>query len=224
MNDTVDSQNTNDTASAAHEKSFSARTMLITLALDLGLAIGAYYLLRLFGVQEYTALLVATIVAGLRMVWVAIRSREFGIFSAFLMLVFALGLVLSLVSGSPIFLLIKESFGTGVVGLVFLGSIFLGRRPLIYYAARRMTGGPGRQVLEENWETRPESRRPFFVMSAVWGGGLLLEALGRIPLVFALPVDVMAGLSSGLFAAVMVILTVWNATYVRRIRARVAKG
>lgn len=223
MNDTSDSQNATETASIADEESFSVRSMLITLALDLGLAIGAYYLLRLFGVQEYTALLVATVVAGLRMVWVAIRSREFGIFSAFLMLVFALGLVLSLVSGSPIFLLIKESFGTGVVGLVFLGSIFVGR-PLIYYAARRMTDGAGRQRLEESWQARPEMRRPFIMMSAVWGGGLLLEALARIPLVLVLPVDVMAGLSSGLFAAVMVILTVWNAAYVRRIRARVEKG
>ncbi|MEV6850689.1 hypothetical protein [Actinoplanes sp. NPDC051411] len=62
------------------------------------------------------------------------------------------------------------------------------------------------------------SRRlsPFsLLMGAVFGVGLLLtEALVRVVLVYALPVDVMVGLSTALTVVTFGALFAWNARYV----------
>ena len=190
------------------------RGMLLMLVWDIGLSLGAYYSLRLFGASPYVALLAGTIVSGLRMVYVAVKARRLDVFAGFLMTVFGVGLALSFVTGSIEFLLVKESFGTGVAGLLFLGSCVVGR-PLIFYAAKRLQSDRA-DHFDSMWSTSAPFRRIFYVMSAVWGAGLLLEALVRIPLVFLLPVDVVAGLSTVMFVAAMVLLTVWTVGYVRR--------
>jgi hypothetical protein len=190
------------------------RTMLMSLVWDVGLALIAYYGLRALGASPFVSLLAGTIVSGLRVVWVAVKARHLDVFAGFLMAVFAVGLVLSFITGSPQFLLLKDSFGTGVAGLLFVISCFVGR-PLSFYAAKRMQRDGGERF-DGLWDTTPGFRRMFRLMSMVWGLGLLFEALIRVPLVFLLPIDVMAGLSTIMFLAAMVLLTVWTLAYVRR--------
>ena len=60
-------------------------------------------------------------------------------------------------------------------------------------------------------------------MSAVWGFGLVFEALLRIPLVFVLPVEVMVTVSTVMIIAVFVLLAVWNKWYATRAQARFAE-
>ena len=60
------------------------------------------------------------------------------------------------------------------------------------------------------------------VLSAGWGVGLLVEATVRVVLVYLLPVDVMAGLSSVLGVAGFVVLLTWNMWYIKRVRRRAA--
>ncbi|GAA1668639.1 VC0807 family protein [Fodinicola feengrottensis] len=190
------------------------RTMMLSLLWDVGLALIAYYGLRALGQSPFVSLLAGTIVSGLRVAWVAIKARRVDVFAGFLLAVFGVGLVLSFVTGSARFLLLKDSVGTGVAGLLFAGSCFVGR-PLIFYAAKRMQGDGGARF-EDLWATAEPFRKMFRLMSMVWGLGLLFEALVRIPLVFLLPIDVMTGLSSIMFIAAMVLLTVWTFGYVRR--------
>ena len=76
------------------------------------------------------ALLASALVAGLRLGWGAVRQRSLNPFATVMLLVFGIGLALTFVSGDPRFLLVKESFVTGAVGLTFLVTALRGRRPL----------------------------------------------------------------------------------------------
>ncbi|WP_241481671.1 DUF3159 domain-containing protein, partial [Nocardiopsis gilva] len=89
---------------------------------------------------------------------------------------------------------------------------------------RRMNAGDPRRLAEWDalWATDPGFRSTFVRLTLVWGSGLLAEAVVRLPLVFALPVDVMAGLSTALTAITIALLAVWTVRYVRRRKATTA--
>ncbi len=196
----------------------SARLMLRGLGWDVGLPVLGYYALHLAGVSDFAALLVATGLAGVRIVWVAVRERELNPFATVMLVVFGIGLVLALVSGDPRFLLLKGSIVTGVVGLVFLGTTLLGT-PLTLAASQSFQ--PTRKAeIRQAYDTDPDVRRGHRVSSIVWGVGLILEALVVVPLVFLLPISVMVGLSDALMIAAFAVLIAWNIWYVKRATAR----
>lgn len=188
------------------------------LGWDVGLPLAGYYGLRLLGASEWTALLVGSVVAGARLIWVALRSRRVTWFAALMLAVFGVGLALAFVSGDPRFLLVKESFGTGAAGVMFLLSL-TGRRPLTFSAFRTWRPAEAAE-LDGLWDTAPDVRRAFRVSAIVWGIGLILEALVRVPLVYALSIDAAAGVSAGLLICVIVVLSIWNAVYARRTERR----
>lgn len=185
---------------------------------DIGLPLAGYYALHLLGASDWVALLVATLAAGLRLVWVALRDRQVTWFAAVMLAVFGLGLALAFVGGDPRFLLLKDSFGTGLVGLVFLASLFAGK-PLTLSAFQTWQPGQAREM-EEHYRTIPLVRRSFRVSSVVWGVGLILEALVRVPLIYTLPVDVMVGVSTAMMVTVITLLAIWNAAQGARTAAR----
>jgi hypothetical protein len=196
----------------------SARLMLRGLAWDVGLPVVGYYALHLAGVSDFVALLVATGLAGVRIVWVAVRERALNPFATVMLVVFGIGLVLALVSGDPRFLLLKNSIVTGAIGLVFVGTTLWGT-PLTLAASQSFQ--PARKAeLRHEYETDPHVRHGHRLSSTVWGVGLILEALVRVPLVFLLPIDVMVGLGEAMTIAVIGGLLAWNISYVRRATAR----
>ncbi|MBV8996019.1 MAG: hypothetical protein JO287_20480 [Pseudonocardiales bacterium] len=151
------------------------------------------------------------------------RNRRLDGFAAFLMAVFAVGLALSFVTGDARFMLAKDSIGTAVAGLIFLGTCVVGR-PMTFYAAQRVsaTASEKRAWWNTMWETTPAFRRGFRLMSVVWGVGLLVEAAIRIPLIYVLPIDVMVGLSTVLQVAALTLIMTWNVWYARRMQRRAA--
>ena len=181
---------------------------------DVGLPLVGYYGLHLLGASDWVALLVATLAAGVRLVWVAVRNREITWFAAVMLAVFGLGLALAFVGGDARFLLIKDSFGTALVGIVFLASLFAGK-PLTLSAFQTWQPREAAEM-EEYYRTLPPIRTMFRRSAVVWGVGLLLEATLRIPLIYLLPIDVMVGLSTGMMVTVIVGLSVWNAWYGQR--------
>jgi hypothetical protein len=178
---------------------------------DVGAPLVAYYALRLLGASEWVALLVATLAAGVRLVWVAVRARQVTWFAAVMLAVFGLGLALAFVGGDARFLLVKDSFGTALVGLVFLASL-LGGKPLTLSAFQTSQPWKAREM-EEFYRTIPPVRHTFRLSAVVWGVGLLLEAIVRIPLIYLLPIDVMVGVSTAMMVAVIVGLSLWNGWY-----------
>ncbi|MEJ2870095.1 VC0807 family protein [Actinomycetospora sp. OC33-EN08] len=193
---------------------------LVGLAWDVGLPLVTYYVLHALGVSDWSALLVATLAAGLRVAWVAVRARRITWFAALMVVVFGIGLVLSVVGGDARFLILKDSFTTGGVGLVFLVSL-LGVRPLTFSAYRTWQPREAAE-LDAAWDSEPGIGRTFRISAVVWGVGLLAEAALRVPLVYALPVDVAVGASTALQVVTFVGLGTWNAVYAYRVRQRYA--
>jgi intracellular septation protein A len=195
--------------------------IMLSLLWDVGLALAAYFVAHWLGASDYVALLAGSVVALLRVVYVAVRSRTFDVFAAVMLGVFLVGLGLSFLTGDAKFLLVKESFATGIAGLAFLVSCFVGR-PLIYHAALRTKEGDQAAIaeFEDKWANLPQFRRNFRIMSAVWGGGLLADAILRIPLVLALETSAAVTASTALFVAAMVLMSFWNAWFIKRVQAR----
>lgn len=201
---------------------FRPATMIRGLALDVGLPLVTYYVLHALGVADWPALLAASGVAAVRIGWDAARKRRLNLFATVMLVVFGIGLVLSLLSGDARFLLLKESITTGAVGLVFLATAFRGT-PLTLAAMQSFA--PARAAtLTELFRTDPQVRRGVRFSSLVWGVGLLAESLVRVPLVYLLPVEVMVGLSTALSIAAFAGLGCWNVWYVRRSQRRMAAG
>lgn len=215
-------ESTTDSASDPTTQRPSAFAIFKTLLWDVGLALAAYYGARALGFSPYVSLLTGTVVSGLRVGYVAVRARRLDGFAAFLLTIFGVGLALSFVTGDDRFLLLKDSFGTALAGLIFLGTCLFGR-PLIFYAAKRttMVNDPGREARwETRWREEPAFRRTFVLLSVGWGVGLLVEALVRVPLIYLLPIDVVPALSTALQIAAFVVLIFWTLWYVRRVQAR----
>lgn len=199
------------------------RRLLRGLALDVGLPLVAYYSLHALGVGNLAALLAATGVAGVRILWSAARERSLNPFATLMLVVFGVGVVLSLVSGDPRFLLLKDSITTSIVGLAFLAST-AGGRPLTLIITQTLTPDRRRAELAEQYATNPLLRRGHRISSMIWGFGLLLEAAVRVPLVYLLPLPVMVGLSTVMMVTAFAVLITVNLWYIRRARARAGTG
>ncbi|GIE76760.1 hypothetical protein Aph02nite_27100 [Actinoplanes philippinensis] len=186
--------------------------MIRGLAWDLGLPLVTYYGLHAAGAPDTTALLAGTVGAALRMAWVAVRSRTISPFSMVMAAVFGVGLLFTVLTGDPRFLIIKHSAMAGAVGLAFLVSARYGGRPLTLAAQQSFMPGKAGE-LAEAYATEPAVRRGHRLASLVWGGGLLTEALIRVALVCVLPIEVMVGVSTALTVLTFAALIGWNARF-----------
>jgi hypothetical protein len=196
------------TAQAAPEAS-AARTLIGTLALDVGLPVAAYFIAGLAGASTYQALLIGTVVAGLRVLWVVARQRRIEPFALFLLVLFGASLVLAFVGGDARLLLAKDAATSLLAGLVMTGSCLV-RKPFAYYAAERMARSSGRIEQFRAAAAAPGGRAHWYRVSLVWGIALLVDSLVRVTAIYLLPVDVAAGLSQVLMVAVYVGLVPWT--------------
>lgn len=184
------------------------RSLFITLApilRDIAIPVAAYYTLHALGYSDFLALLAGTLVSFGIFAYEALRSRRIDAFGVILLGVFLFGLVSSLITGDPRMMIVKESFGTVIVGAAFLISTVVGK-PMTYLAARKavsMRGPAALTELESQYDAVPAMRRTYRLLAVMWGIGLLAEAVVRVMLAYQLPVSVMAWLSSVLMLAVM---------------------
>ena len=191
-----------------------ADSLLHGMGLDIGLPLVAYYGLHAFGADTWVALLAATIVSGARSVWIVVRQRRFNPFSALMLAVFGVGLLLAFVTGDPKLIILKDSVFTGIVGIAFLLSLVIGR-PLTLEARRSWSPKEAAEI-DEAWRTNAAARHGYRVTSLVWGVSMLAEASLRAILVFLLPVSVMVALSTAMWVTTVVLLVFWTKAYARR--------
>ncbi|MBU2666946.1 hypothetical protein KOI35_25885 [Actinoplanes bogorensis] len=192
--------------------------MMRSLAWDLGLPVATYYALHALGASDTSALLAGTVAAGVRMGWVAWKARTISPFSAVMATMFGVGLVFTLITGDPRWMLVKHSIMSAGIGLIFVGSALFGR-PLTL-AAQQSFQPKKAEELSHAYASNPRIRRGHSIASLVWGAGLLTEALVRGVLVYMLPIDVMVGLSTALTVVTFGALFAWNARYIATARRR----
>jgi hypothetical protein len=188
--------------------------MVVSLAGDVGLPIAAYAIAELCGLSTYVSLLAGTVVAAIRMAWVAIRSRRLDVFATFLLILFGVGFLLTFVTGDVRFVLAKDSTTSATAGLVFLGSCII-KRPLAFYAAKRFAGGAGSAEFLATADT-PAMRRRWYTVSLVWGVGLITDAALRMTAAYLLPPDTAVNVAQVLTVLAYGLLIGWTVLTAKR--------
>ncbi len=180
----------------------SMRPLFQTMALDVAPPLIAYYGLRAAGASEYAALLSATVLSGVRVVYGVVRSRRVDPFAAYLLLTFGLSLAVGLSTTDPKLILVGNTLVNGIGGLLFLGSCVVGT-PLTQVVGERFRS-------PEDADPTPERarrlRRVHVQLSAMWGIGLLVEVAIRLVVIARLSVDAANGVSSAITFPVLGLL------------------
>jgi intracellular septation protein A len=142
-----------------------------------------------------------------------IWSRKLDALSLLVIAGIALSLVATLLGGSPRLLLVRESFITGVFGLIFLGSLLF-PKPLMFLIVRTTVTkqGMSEDAFSSRWSI-PGFRFTFYLMTAVWGIGLLIEATLKIILAFTMPIGPFLVISPIISYAIFFGLLGWSIWY-----------
>lgn len=197
------------------------RSLAPTIAITGVLPIVLYQLLIARGVGVVPALVTGSVFPLAYGLWDWARTRRLDILAAISLTFIVVSALASLVSGSPRFTLVKESFFTGIFGLIFLGSL-LAPRPLMFYVIRPFaTGGDPARLNRWNglWQY-PGFRRSMRVMTAVWGITFVADTLIRTALVFVLPTTLFLIASQVLFYGTFAITFSLTFAYGRRVQRR----
>ena len=169
------------------------RPLFQTILLDVAPPLVAYYGLRAAGASEYAALLSATVLSGLRVVFGVVKSRRLDPFAGYLLLTFGLSLAVGLATTDPKMILVGNTFVNGLGGLIFLGSCVVGT-PLTQVVGERFE----RPAEDEEPADAHRRRRVHVQLSAMWGIGLLVEVAIRLVVIANLSVDAANGVNSAI--------------------------
>lgn len=191
------------------------RTLLVN-----ALAPYLIYVLLKGHVSNFAALIGSAIPPLLESIWSLIKRRRMDVMAILVLGGIVLSLLLMLVGGNARLLLVRESLITGLIGLIFLGSLIL-PKPLIFYLAREMNGGDSPEN-SERWEQRWQQagwfRRGMRLMTGVWGLGTVLEAIVRIWMAETLPIQHFLAISPFVQYGIIGGMILWNVWYVRRMK------
>jgi hypothetical protein len=195
------------------------------LAVDVAIPTATYYIARTAGASMFLALLLATIAAGLRALWTIWRQREVDGFAVFILLILGLGLAASFVTGDAKFMLYKNAAATIMAGLLFFASCII-KKPLSYAVGLRMSrvDDHSHADLLRGWEESAPFRRGFYIMSAVWGGGLVIDGLVRMWAIWKFSLDTSVWLSAVIQVLFFIVLGAWNVWFVALSRKYAAKA
>jgi intracellular septation protein A len=214
-----------DHASSPPRPPPSATTTGLLVLIDLVVPIVLFYGLRAAGVELFLALVASAAVPAIA---ATIKALTTGRIEGLIIAVIALLLLssaMSLVTGNPRFLLAKDAALTTVWGAWFFLSL-RARRPLTFRFTRPLL--QGRKVFDSTtqtrrtlpagtwdrlWEKDPDFRRVWRVTTVIWGTALLLDAVVRVTMAYALPLDVVPGLAGSLWLMTFLALQVITNIY-----------
>ncbi|MFB9679629.1 VC0807 family protein [Streptosporangium vulgare] len=180
------------------------------MLVDLVLPIGLYYALRAADVGYVASLVVSSLVPGTGMVATLVRERRLDSVGLFMVSAMLVSAGLSVVGGSPRFLLLKGALVMVVAGGWFLATA-RGPRPLALQFSRPLLEGRvgARDVSwDDLWAVSPRFRRVWRVSTVVWGVGALADAAVRGVIALTLPIDLAVGLGGVQYGAFSVVILV----------------
>ncbi|MBJ7340796.1 MAG: hypothetical protein JHC64_24050 [Mycolicibacterium sp.] len=193
----------------------SMRPLFQTILLDVAPPLVAYYGLRAAGASEYVALISATVLSGLRVVYGIVRTRRLDPFAAYLLLTFGLSLAVGLLTTDPRMILVGNTLVNGIGGLLFLASCVVGT-PMTQVVGERF-----RPPEPTDGAAAARLRRVHVQLSAMWGIGLLIEVAIRLVVIAHLSVDAANGVNSAITLPVVGLLVLATVVVGRRSSAAV---
>jgi hypothetical protein len=189
------------------------RSVAMIAVFDIAGPLLTYYLLRWAGWSQVTALVMSGVfpVAGI-IIGIASRRRA-GAVGVLVLAGIVVGAILALVSHNPKVVLDEASVGTGVFGLMCLGSLAT-PRPLMFRLSHEFIGPDSPQGREFTalWQ-HAEFRRLFRVITIVWGVSFLAEAAARILIVQDTSPGTALAVSNVMPFAVAGVLVAWTLGY-----------
>lgn len=163
---------------------------LLPLVLDIGLPLGSYYLLKGFGVDVITALIVSGLVPAVRTIWTTVRKGRPDQFALAVLILTIVSIPVTLWTGSPTFMLAKDGVGTATLGIWVLVMALRGQ-PLMATGTKPFLAPSGvrAQAWDELMQDSPAFRKLLIKASVLWGFGFIVEVVARLLIVFTLPFD-----------------------------------
>jgi hypothetical protein len=155
---------------------------VLVTAIEVGGSIALFQLARSMGASDVVSYLVGSIgpVVGGFVIWA--RARKFSGASAAIFSFTIISAVIALIgSTDPKVLLYKDCATTALIGLIFLGSSVVMRKPLVFYMAQRYgTDGShdGMATFDAMWDNYQDFRRAMYVTGYLWAGLFLIQAAG----------------------------------------------
>jgi hypothetical protein len=165
-----------------HPAKKGMRFNILVTAVEVGGSIALFHLARRMGADDVVSYLIGSIapIVGGFMVWA--RARKFSGASAAIFAFTALSAVIALIgSTAPKVLLYKDCAVTALIGLIFLASCVLVRKPLVFYMAQRYgTDGTqdGMAIFDTMWEVSSDFRTCMYLISYLWAALFLVQAAG----------------------------------------------
>jgi hypothetical protein len=169
------------------------------LLIDVGIPVGAYYLLRgALGVSLWLALALSSIGPAVRAIAGLVAERKLNLLAVLMLAVNLAGIAVSFLTGDPRAMIAKDSIVSSVIAFAILGSVVL-RRPLMSAGLKPfMTKGEPRRAVA--WDrlsaASPRFRRLELLFSTIWGLALLAECAVRLVGAYMLPVTTMVWLGT----------------------------
>ncbi|KMY54374.1 hypothetical protein AC623_10905 [Bacillus sp. FJAT-27231] len=186
-----------------------------------GLVPVVLYHLFLNHFSSFVSLLLATSVPLLDNLYHIVKHRKADAFGLFMLTGFVLSLLAFLLGGSEKLILMRESLVTGILGLIFIGSLFYSK-PLIYHFAIRFSSNEESEQTDKfanHWEF-PYFRFVLRLMTAVWGTALLVEAVLKTILAYELSTSAFLAVSQIIFYSVIGVTILWTVIYRRFAKTR----
>ena len=171
--------------------------------------------------SSFVSLLLATLVPLLDNLFQIVKYRKADAFGLFMLTGFILSLLAFLLGGSEKLILLRESLVTGILGLIFIGSLFYSK-PLIYHFAIRFSSNEESEQkgkFANHWEF-PYFRFVIRLMTAVWGIALLAEAVIKTILVYELSISSFLAVSQIIFYSVLGLTILWTVIYRKYAKTR----
>lgn len=156
---------------------------IVVTLVEVGGGIALFHLAQRMGASDVVSYLVGSMgpVVGGFVIWA--KARKFSGASASIFAFAVVSAIIALVVGgaTPKVLLYKDCAATAVVGLIFLGSGVVARKPVVFYMAQRYaTDGThdGMAVVDTMWDIYQEFRTGMRVSNYFWAGLFLVQAGG----------------------------------------------
>src|SRR6478735_1769220 len=195
------------------------------MAIDLLLPIVVFYGLRSIGVAAMPALLGSALPPLVSVAVTVVRGRRLDALGCAVAAGVLVGALLSLTSGDPRALLMRDAWLTAAWAVAFLIGLRWGR-PLTFTLARPLLEGrriwdprsaglqtPRPESWDELYASEPRFRRIWRVTAAIWAAAFAVDAGLRAVMAAALPVDVVPAASAALWPVTVILLQVVTNVY-----------
>lgn len=167
---------------AKHPAKKGRRFNILVTAVEVGGSIALFYVAQGMGASAVVSYLIGSLAPVLGGVMVWAKARKFSGASAAIFSFTALSAVIALIgSHAPKVLLYKDCAVTALIGLIFLGSCVVVRKPVVFYMAQRYgTDGThdGMAIFDKIWDVSRDFRASMYIISYLWAALFLIQAAG----------------------------------------------